>query len=59
MSLTTIKKLYQVVLNFEILDDLNIDEINWDEVLEKISESIDLQPDEKVDIVSIKEEDIW
>jgi len=59
MSLTTIKKRYQVVLNFEILDDLNIDEINWDEVLEKISESIDLQPDEKVDIVSIKEEDIW
>lgn len=59
MSLTTMKKRYQVVLNFEILDDLDIDEVNWDEVLEKISEAIDLQPEEKVDIESIKEEDIW
>jgi len=57
MALTVMKKRYQVVLDLELLDDLDPFDVDWQE---KISKALDLQPDETVNIVKIKEEDdIW
>lgn len=54
MALTVMKKRYQVVLDLELLDDLDPYDIDWQE---KISKVLDLQPDELVSVVKIKEED--
>jgi len=57
MALTVMKKRYQVVLDLELLDDLDPFDVDWQE---KISKALDLQPDETVNVVKIKEEDdIW
>jgi hypothetical protein len=57
MALTVMKKRYQVVLDLELLDDLDPYDVDWQE---KISKALDLQPDETVNVVKIKEEDdIW
>jgi len=57
MALTVMKKRYQVVLDLELLDDLDPYDVDWQE---KISKSLDLQPDESVTVVKIKEEDnMW
>ena len=57
MALTVMKKRYQVVLDLELLDDLDPFDVDWQE---KVSKALDLQPDETVSVVKIKEEDdIW
>lgn len=56
MALTLAKKRYQVVLEMELLDDLDPFDVDWQE---KISKVLDLEPEESVSVVKIKEDDMW
>jgi len=56
MALTLMKKRYQVTLSLELFDDLNPDDIDWKT---KLEDALGLEPDECVDVVRIKECDLW
>lgn len=57
MALTLLKKRYQVTLSLELFDDIDPFDIDWKEKLENV---LNLEPDEMVDVLRIKEEsDPW
>ena len=57
MTLTVMKKRYQVTLSLELFDDIDPNDIDWSE---KLGEILSLEPAESVEVLRIKEErDLW